>query len=127
MVKAILITAVAGLCILISCKKNDNSNPQPPATGGDKVKDSAVSYSRDIYLWYSQIPASFNGQSYADPNEIMTAIRSYSMEPGFSQPVDRWSFGVKQQEWNNISSGAAQDFCINVFFRAEGDLRVRFV
>jgi len=57
----------------------------------------------------------------------MTAIRSYSKEPGFSQPVDRWSFGIKQADWDNISSGAAQDFGMNVFFMAEGDLRVRSV
>jgi hypothetical protein len=57
----------------------------------------------------------------------MTAIRAYSMEPGFSQPVDRWSFGIKQAEWNNVSSGTAQDFGMNVFFKVEGDLRVRFV
>jgi carboxyl-terminal processing protease len=128
-VKSRLLAAAAALCIFVSCKKNDstaNSNT-PPAPGVDKVKDSAVLYSRDIYLWYSQIPASFNGQTYADPNAIMTAIRAYSTEPGFSQPVDRWSFGIKQQEWDNVSSGAAQDFGMNVFFKAEGDLRVRFV
>ncbi len=119
---------IAGLTFLISCKKNSvESNPAQPPVTVDKIKDSAVLYSRDIYLWYSQIPSSFNGQSYTDPGKIMTAIRSYSIEPGFSQPVDRWSFALDQQEWDNISSGAAQDFGMNVFFQAEGDLRVRFV
>lgn len=126
-VKQGLLAIAAGLCFMVSCKKHDNSNPQNPTTAADKVKDTTVLYARDIYLWYSQIPASFNGRSYADPNEIMTAIRTYSIEPGFSQPVDRWSFGVKQQEWDNVSSGAAQDFGMNVFFKVEGDLRVRFV
>lgn len=123
-----LIAAVAGLSILISCKKNDSdSNPQPPVSAADKLKDSVMSYSRDIYLWYSQIPASFNGRSYDDPDKIMTAIRSYSTEPGFTQPVDRWSFAAKKQDWDNVSSGAADDFGLNVFFKVEGDLRVRFV
>jgi len=113
----------------VSCKKektNGGGNP-PPTSGVDKIKDSTVLYSRDIYLWYSQIPSTFNGQTYADPNKIMEAIRAYSIEPGFTQPVDRWSFAVKQTEWDNVSSGAAQDFGMNVFFRVEGDLRVRFV
>jgi len=132
MVKSGLIAVAAGLCFLISCKKNDvkqNTTPPspPPVTGTDKIKDSVVLYSRDIYLWYSQIPSSFNGQTYSDPDKIMTAIRNYSTEPGFSQPVDRWSFAIKQQEWDNVSSGAAQDFGMNVFFKAEGDLRVRYV
>lgn len=125
--KSRFVTVIAALFIFIACKKKD-SNPGPgPGSGTDKVKDSVVLYARDIYLWYSQIPSSFNSQSYADPNAIMTAIRSYSMEPGFSQPVDRWSFGIKKTEWDNVSSGSALDFGMNVFFRVEGDLRVRFV
>ncbi len=121
---------MAELFLLASCKKNDmmsTLNPQTPMATADQLKDSAVLYSRDIYLWYSQIPSTFNGQSYDDPDKIMTAIRAYSTEPGFSAPVDRWSFAVKQQKWDDISSGAAQDFGMNVFFRAEGDLRIRFV
>jgi hypothetical protein len=117
----------ASVSIFAGCKKNDVSNPQSPGTGADKIKDSVVSYSRDIYLWHSQIPASFNGQTYVDPAAIMTAIRAYSMEPGFTQPVDRWSFGIRQSDWNNVSSGIAQDFGMNVFFKVEGDLRVRYV
>ena len=132
MVKLRLLSIVAGLCVFVSCKKNDiqdnpNPDPQPGTLTTEMIKDSTLFYSRDIYLWHSQIPASFNAQTYADPDKIMTAIRSYSNEPGFSQPVDRWSFAVKQEEWDNVSSGAAQDFGMNVFFRAEGDLRVRFV
>jgi len=128
-VKLKLFGFAALVSILISCKKNDTPNPDPqqPVVTAEMIKDSTLIYSRDIYLWDSQIPASFNARSYAGPNEIMTAIRSYSNEPGFSQPVDRWSFAIKQDEWNNVSSGAALDFGMNVFFRAEGDLRVRYV
>ncbi len=126
--KSTLFIAAACLAFIVSCKKEKNNNGgQPPTSSTDKIKDFVVLYSRDIYLWYSQIPSTFNGQTYADPNAIMTAIRAYSVEPGFSQPVDRWSFAVKQQEWDNVSSGAAKDFGMNVFFKAEGDLRVRFV
>jgi len=133
-VKTRWIIAAACLAVFVSCRKHDtsdnnnnNNNNNPGVSATDKIKDSAVLFSRDIYLWYSQIPASFNGRTYADPDAIMTAIRAYSNEPGFTQPVDRWSFGVKQAEWDNVSSGAAQDFGMNVFFKVEGDLRVRFV
>jgi len=132
-VKLLLLGLAVVVSVLISCKKHDVPNPTPspntPQTGitADMIKDSTLIYSRDIYLWYSQIPSSFNARSYAGPNEIMTAIRSYSNEPGFSQPVDRWSFAVKQDEWDNVSSGASLDFGMNVFFRTESDLRVRYV
>ena len=115
-----MLVSAMGLAVLSACKKNkggDDVTP-PPATSTDKIKDSALLVGRELYLWYSQIPSNFNAQSYADPDKIMAALRTYSNEPGFTAPVDKWSFAVKQSEWDNISSGAAQDFGMNVFFRA---------
>ena len=115
-----------------SCKKEKGIEnfPEPdpiPATVNEKMKDSVLLYSQDIYLWNTQIPTTFNPRSYADPDKIMTAIRGYSQETGFAQPVDRWSFAIKQAEWDNISSGVTEDFGLSVFFFAEGDLRVKTV
>ncbi|RYY09611.1 MAG: hypothetical protein EOO04_38135, partial [Chitinophagaceae bacterium] len=93
----------------------------------DKIKDTVLGYSQDIYLWFEQIPSTFKPRTYADPNKIMTAIREYSVEPGFSKPVDRWSFAMKKAEWDDVSSGIAGDFGIDVVFRVEGDLRVKSV
>lgn len=130
----IILAATGVLFFMASCKKdnvNPNPNPTPPSPPAtvDKIKDSVLLYARDIYLWNTQIPANFNAQSYADPNKIMEAIRAYSIEPGFSGPVDRWSFAVKQSEWDNVSSGISKDFGFNIFFRSNttDDLRVRFV
>jgi hypothetical protein len=80
---------------LTSCKK-DSSDPSPsnPPTAADKLKDSVLLYTRDIYLWYNQIPQSFDARKYSDPDKIMAAIRPYSKEPGFTNAVDRWSFAV---------------------------------
>jgi C-terminal processing protease CtpA/Prc len=115
-----------------SCKKEDvvETTPEPdptPITVADKLKDTVLLYSKDIYLWNSQIPSSFNPRTYSDPDKIMTALRTFSQESGFTQPVDRWSFAIKQAEWDNISSGVTQDFGLTVFFFADGDLRVKSV
>lgn len=117
------------LVFAFSCKKNNGDNdPNPPAASeADKIKDTSIAYARDIYLWYSQIPEDFKQRGYSDPNEIMEAIRVYSKEPGFTAPVDRWSFAVKQADWDNVSAGISKDFGINVFFRQQNDLRVRMV
>lgn len=123
----LLLAFVMGLVVLSACKKNKTGDPAPPPPAGDKIKDSALLIARELYLWYSQIPANFNPQNYADPDKIMTAIRAYSKEPGFTNPVDRWSFAYKQKDWDNVSTGAALDFGMSVFFRVEGDLRVKFV
>ncbi|MES2881158.1 MAG: S41 family peptidase, partial [Bacteroidota bacterium] len=130
-----LTASIAVLTLFSACKKTELSNelvPTPPpvttpGTSADALKDTALAYTRDIYLWYNQIPTSFNARSFAGIDKIMTDIRQYSIEPGFTGPVDRWSFAVKQQEWDNSSSGIAGDFGLNVFFFAETDLRVRHV
>jgi hypothetical protein len=124
---------LGSILILSSCKKEKGIEEAPEPIPGpvvpvtDKMKDTIVLYSRDIYLWSSQIPPGFNPATYSGPDEVMTAIRTYSQEPGFTKPVDRWSFAIKQGEWDNISSGVTQDFGLTVFFYADGDLRVKSV
>ena len=130
---------------LLSCKKDikqditSNISPTPPPNplpGGNssQVNDVAFQKSQDYYLWNNQFPATLNTSSYADPIGVMIAIRQYGIEPGFAAPVDRWSFAMKKTEWNQYSGGmssvssstsAAGDFGITVFFKSEGDLRVR--
>ena len=132
------------------CKKNDDvmsltpptvTPPNPinniPAPSPDVLKDSSLAIARNIYLWNNEIPATFNARSFADLNKVMEGIRPYSIEAGFSAPVDRWSFAMKKTEWdqysggigNSFSSGTSADgdFGLTVFFRVEGDLRVRMV
>jgi carboxyl-terminal processing protease len=121
---------------LYSCKKADvapvNQLAPAPTTPASPVsasyKDTAVAYSRDIYLWNEQIPASFSGSSFTNLSAMMTSLRQYSLETGFSGPVDKWSFAVTRNEWDGVSSGTASgDFGMGVFFRSATDLRVKHV
>ncbi len=108
------------LFLLNSCQKEISSN-QPGSTtdtSGAAVMDTALSYTLDVYLWYKQIPGSFNARSYANPDSLMTAIRQYSNEPGYSAPVDRFSFAMKQADWDNTSSGVSKDFGMTAHFLA---------
>jgi carboxyl-terminal processing protease len=136
---SLVMAALVGLAFFTSCKKSDVSagnltpptptnTPTTPVASGDALKDSALLYSKDIYLWYNQIPSSFNARSYTGMDKLMIGLRQYSKEPGFSGSVDKWSFGVKKADWDNVSSGVSTgDFGLNVFFMAEGDLRVKMV
>ena len=127
MKKTVLMAGAALFLVLSGCKKNAGGDtPDPDPTASDLVKDSVLLYAKDIYLWYKNIPASFDARAYADPNAIMEGIRPYSTEPGFTQPVDRWSFAVKQSEWDDISSGISGDFGLGVFFYTNSDLRVSY-
>lgn len=125
----LMLVATMALAVLSACKKNKGGDDTvtPPTSQPDKIKDSAILVGRELYLWYNKIPSTFDAQSYSDPNKIMEAIRAYSQEPGFTGPVDKWSFAIKKTEWDNVSSGAAKDFGLDVFFRVDGDLRVKSV
>jgi carboxyl-terminal processing protease len=139
--KKLLLLLIVTLFIIIgnSCKKHKDTVTNPPPTDTSTtpatVKDSVLEIAKDFYLWYNQIPSSFNPQNYADPNGIMVGLRAYSMEPGFGFPVDKWSFGVRKADWNQLSGGfgsvnntaSTGDFGLSVFFRMEGDLRVKLV
>ncbi len=131
--------------LFAACKKDkDLVASAPPNNGGgggggtvssQTIKDSVLLLTKDIYLWNNQLPAGFTVQNYTDPASIMTAIQPYSIEPGFSGGVDKWSFAMKKTEWDQMSGGRSSlsstsgtgDFGFTVFFRAEGDLRVRLV
>jgi len=130
----------AALCVitvlfLASCKKSiddGSTTPPPPVdstanpTPEDLVKDTVLLMARDVYLWNTQIPSDFDARSYADPIAEMDAIRQYSIEPGFANPVDRYSFAIKQTDWDNLSNGIEQDFGMSVFFNTGTDLRVKY-
>lgn len=132
-----LIYTLAFVVIAASCKKTDVVAPVaapttvsptvPQVSYHDLLKDSALIHAKDLYLWYKNIPATMNARQYADPSAIMTAIRPYSNEAGFSQPVDRWSFAVEQSEWNNNSTGNENDLGFSVLFNTANDLRVKYV
>jgi C-terminal processing protease CtpA/Prc len=130
--KRILLLSLMAGWVLVACqKKTEDPEPNPPGptppTAEQKLKDSVMLYTRDIYLWYNQIPSAFNAQNYADPDKIMEAIRPYSKESGFTNPVDRWSFAIKKVDWDNASSGIAADLGMGIFFRSNNDLRVTYV
>ncbi|MEJ7823139.1 MAG: S41 family peptidase [Chitinophagaceae bacterium] len=132
-----LFIVLFSLSIFSACKKVQETPATPPvitpppttpvASADDRLKDSVLLYARDIYLWYNQIPASFNPRTFADPDAIMKGIRPFSMEPGFPNPVDRFSFASKKVEWDMVTSGIAGDFGIGIFFLSPDDLRVKSV
>jgi carboxyl-terminal processing protease len=132
-----MLIGILAFCFLYSCKKEESlATPLAPVTppvattpSTNKINDSALLYSRDLYLWYKQVPANFSIASYSDPNAIMEALRQFSIEPGFTGAVDKWSFAMKKDEWDGISSGTATaDFGMQVgYYQSEDNLRVKYV
>lgn len=115
--KPFLALVIAAMLVSFgACKKKNKERSYD-----EIVMDTVVSYTKEIYLWNTQLPSTLPGKT---PTEVMTNIRQYSMEPGFSAPVDRWSFAISKDEWNKVSTGVSADFGMRVFFRTSTDLRV---
>jgi len=119
-------TIVAGAVIfigltMVSCKKNHD------VVSYVVKNDTAATYARDIYLWYNNIPNTFDAHTFNDPNGVMEGIRAFSAEPGFNMPVDRWSFAMLKSDWEKLSTGIGGDFGMNIFFLTNNDLRVSYV
>ncbi|MFT3703925.1 MAG: S41 family peptidase [Agriterribacter sp.] len=130
----LLLLSASAVALFSSCKKelSDNTTTTTDSTAtstntNSAVNDTAWLYAQDIYLWYKYLPTSFSPANYTDPDAVMEAIRAYSTEPGFSDPVDKWSFAIKQSEWDDVSSGISGDFGLGIFFNAATDLRVSYV
>src|SRR4051812_28541459 len=129
------ILCLVGVLFLASCKKSvddGGSNPPPvdttsTPTAADLLKDSVLLIAKDVYLWNTQIPSTFKPRSYAEPIAEMEAIRQYSIEPGFTGPVGRFSFAIKKTDWDNLSNGVQEDFGMGIFFNTVTDLRVKYV
>ncbi|MBO9618098.1 MAG: hypothetical protein J7539_03595 [Niabella sp.] len=132
----------SGLLLISSCSKNNNasilpgstptSTPIQYASGVTKaIIDTAVGYSNDIYLWYRQLPATMNAVPFASLDSVMNYIKNYSKDTvlpsGVVRNVDKWSFAIKQADWDNISQGIAGDFGLGIFFMSASDLRVKSV
>lgn len=124
---------MGALLFFSSCKKEltdsavNHTDTTVTAIANSEVNDTAWAYAQEIYLWYKYLPASLNLQSYNDPDGVMEAIRAYSTESGFSDPVDKWSFAIRQSEWDDVSAGISGDFGLGIFFNAVNDLRVSYV
>jgi carboxyl-terminal processing protease len=126
--KKFLLLGIISVALFASCKKNRSDNSSNGSRTRDQlVKDSAFSYAKEIFLWYDQLPATLNTDGFSNPDAIMRHIRQFSRETGFTNPVDRFSFGALKKDWDNVSSGVAADFGMRVFFRTVNDLRVSSV
>ncbi|TXH22038.1 MAG: hypothetical protein E6Q95_02810 [Chitinophagaceae bacterium] len=92
------------------------------------LNDSAIAIVKDLYLWNDQVEKSdIDKKDFSDLSDLMKYVRNFSFETKFNRAVDQWSFAIKKNEWDKISSGIAGDFGVFVFFRNNADLRIRSV
>ena len=108
---------------LSSCKKNTDA-----VNAAADLRDSVYAYSKEVYLWSSNLPAAtvFNPLSYPTADSIMRKVRTYSPFVN-GRYQDRWSFVIDKTRWDNVVSGNSTDTGAEYAFNTDSDLRVKLV
>lgn len=120
--------------LFAGCRKT-GIDPQPGLvqTGPTytDVRDSTYAVAQDMYLWYQNLPSitDFKPQSYESPEAVMVKVRTYSPKTSDGTGhVDRWSFAVTKQQWNQVVAGSAAGYGFSRAYTTDpNDLRVVFV
>src|SRR4030095_9296245 len=106
---------IAGLFLLIACKKNHDATPSNPststATAEELVMDSVYLFSKEVYFWNDVIPtyAQFNPRQYKGSTEIQSASNVMNAIKKL-QSLDRFSFVVSKEESDGLQTGEDKDY-----------------
>ncbi|HEX2393719.1 MAG TPA: S41 family peptidase [Bacteroidales bacterium] len=101
--------------LLLSCRNDDNKNDHI-----EKVNADILELMREVYLWYSYLPANIDPSDYSNPVDFMEALRY----PQF----DRWSTVLTEEEFNMyFEAGEMIGHGIMPGLDASDNIRVVFV
>lgn len=124
-----LLALTLSASLFTGCRKT-GLDPQPDLLQKiTDVRDSTYLVARDMYLWYQNLPtlAEFNPQGYATPEAVMEKVRTFSPpNEAKTGTVDRWSFAVTKERWNQVVTGSTAGFGFSRAYTAAdpNDLRV---
>ncbi len=125
------------ILLIFSCKNENllngdtvfNTNGTPKRKVVGDIRDSVYYYSQTLYLWYKNLPNSttFNPLKYANADEVIAGVRTYSEKGLDGNNRDRWSFVMNKSDWNAIASGNSKNHGLYFRFTGDGSLYVRQV
>ncbi|MES2734413.1 MAG: S41 family peptidase [Bacteroidota bacterium] len=112
------------ICLLSACHTKD---PKPTGITAD-IRDSIYFYSKELYLWTTQLPDrnSFLPLTYPSGEAVINKVRTYSPLNGKGQHEDRFSFVMHQTDWDNIEAGTEADFGVGFKLASSTDLRINY-
>lgn len=96
MLKRLSLFIIISFTIFISCCKKDEPEPVSGEVTPAMARDSLYFIMQQYYYWFDKMP-SVTRSNYADPYEIMEALRY--------KTLDRWSFVADYDEFNAEMQG----------------------
>ncbi len=95
------------------------------ACTNDAQKQFVLDAMRDVYFWYTSLPANVDLSQFAAPEELLAFLISFSpINPLTDQPIDRFSFiNSAEADAQFFGEGKFEGFGFSSRFEAADDLR----
>ena len=114
---------------LSGCSSSSGGDGGPQAgtatCTNDAQKQFVLDAMRDVYFWYTALPANVDLSQFATPEEFLTALISFSpINPLTNEPIDRFSFiNSAEADAQFFGEGKFEGFGFSFRFEAADDLR----
>ena len=114
---------------LSGCSSSSGGDGGPQAgtatCTNDAQKQFVLDAMRDVYFWYTALPANVDLSQFATPEELLTALISFSpINPLTDEPIDRFSFiNSAEADAQFFGEGKFEGFGFSFRFEAADDLR----
>lgn len=114
---------------LSGCSSSSGGDGGPQAgtaaCTNDAQKQFVLDAMRDVYFWYTALPANVDLSQFATPEELLTALISFSpINPLTNEPIDRFSFiNSAEADAQFFGEGKFEGFGFSFRFEAADDLR----
>ncbi len=114
---------------LSGCSSSSGGDGGPQAgtaaCTNDAQKQFVLDAMRDVYFWYTALPANVDLSQFATPEELLTALISFSpINPLTDEPIDRFSFiNSAEADAQFFGEGKFEGFGFSFRFEAADDVR----
>ena len=114
---------------LSGCSSSSGGDGGPQAgtatCTNDAQKQFVLDAMRDVYFWYTALPANVDLSQFETPEELLTALISFSpINPLTNEPIDRFSFiNSAEADAQFFGEGKFEGFGFSFRFEAADDLR----
>ena len=113
--------------LVAACSSDDDSSGGVPvgSCSNDGQKQFVLDAMRQWYFWEDRLPATVDISQFANPDDLLDFLTTFSPDDGTGRPVDRFSFiNSAEADQQFFGEGRFEGFGFSSRFVAADDLRL---
>ena len=113
--------------LVAACSSDDDSSGGVPvgSCSNDGQKQFVLDAMRQWYFWEDRLPAAVDISQFANPDDLLDFLTTFSPDDGTGRPVDRFSFiNSAEADQQFFGEGRFEGFGFSSRFVAADDLRL---